>query len=104
MLAVTSPLSEAALAAEAAAAGEAPTVHRHRGGGTGRLSLYGGIALILGLIVQACSVIYLTVLIFAGARLAQQFRRHRKLAAAGTGGVGAAFIGFGVKLAGATLR
>jgi leucine efflux protein len=60
--------------------------------------------LILGLIVQACSVIYLTMLIFAGARLAQQFRRHRKLAAAGTGSVGAAFIGFGVKLAGATLR
>jgi leucine efflux protein len=60
--------------------------------------------LILGLIVQACSVIYLTVLILAGARLAAQFRRHQRLAAAGTGGVGAAFIGFGVKLAGATLR
>ena len=60
--------------------------------------------LILGLIVQVCSAVYLTVLIFAGARLAAQFRRHRKLSAAGTGGVGAAFIGFGVKLAGATLR
>ncbi|WP_298233653.1 leucine efflux protein LeuE [uncultured Azohydromonas sp.] len=60
--------------------------------------------LILGLIVQLCSAIYLTVLIFAGAKLAAQFRRHRKLSAAGTGGVGAAFIGFGVKLAGATLR
>ncbi|NML14695.1 leucine efflux protein LeuE [Azohydromonas caseinilytica] len=60
--------------------------------------------LILGLIVQLCSALYLTVLIFAGARLAEKFRRHQKLAAAGTGGVGAAFIGFGVKLAGATLR
>ncbi|WP_028997593.1 leucine efflux protein LeuE [Azohydromonas australica] len=60
--------------------------------------------LILGLIVQLCSAVYLTVLIFAGAKLAAQFRRHRKLSAAGTGGVGAAFIGFGVKLAGATLR
>jgi len=60
--------------------------------------------LILGVIVQVCSAIYLTLLIFAGARLAQTFRQHRRLAAAGTGGVGAAFIGFGVKLAGATLR
>lgn len=60
--------------------------------------------LILGLIVQICSAVYLTVLIFAGAKLAAQFRRHRRLSAAGTGFVGAAFIGFGVKLAGATLR
>jgi leucine efflux protein len=49
-------------------------------------------------------VIYLTVLILAGVRLSEQFRRHQRLAAAGTSGVGAAFIGFGVKLAGATLR
>lgn len=60
--------------------------------------------LILGVIVQACSALYLTLLIFAGAHLAEKFKRHPKLAAAGTGGVGAAFIGFGVKLAGATLR
>lgn len=60
--------------------------------------------LILGLIVQICSAVYLTVLIFAGAKLAARFRRHRKLSAAGTGGVGAAFIGFGMKLAGAALR
>jgi leucine efflux protein len=60
--------------------------------------------LILGLIVQVCSVIYLTVLILTGVRLAEHFRRHQRLAAAGTSGVGAAFIGFGVKLAGATLR
>jgi leucine efflux protein len=60
--------------------------------------------LILGAIVQVCSVIYLTLLIFAGARLAAAFRRHRKLSAVGTGFVGAAFIGFGAKLAGASLR
>ena len=60
--------------------------------------------LILGAIVQTCSALYLTMLIFAGARLAEKFKRHQKMAAAGTGGVGAAFIGFGVKLAGATLH
>lgn len=60
--------------------------------------------LILGLIVQLCSAAYLTLLIFGGARLAQHFRRHRRLAAAGTGAVGALFIGFGVRLAGASLR
>jgi leucine efflux protein len=60
--------------------------------------------LILGTIVQICSAIYLTLLIFAGARLAQAFKRHQRLSAAGTGLVGAAFIGFGFKLAGASLR
>ncbi len=60
--------------------------------------------LILGLIVQTFSAIYLTLLIFAGARLAEKFQRHRRMTAAGTGGVGAAFIGFGVKLATATLH
>ena len=59
--------------------------------------------LILGVIVQGCSVIYLSVLIFAGARLAAQFRRHRRVAAGATAGVGSLFIGFGAKLATATL-
>ena len=59
--------------------------------------------LLLGAIVQVCSALYLSVLIFAGARLAEQFRRRRRLAAAATGGVGGLFIGFGVKLAGASL-
>lgn len=60
--------------------------------------------LILGIIVQLCSAAYLTMLIFGGAGLAQHFRRHRRLAAAGTGAVGALFIGFGIRLAGASLR
>lgn len=59
--------------------------------------------LILGVIVQICSAIYLSALIFGGAYLAEQFRRRRRLSGAATGGVGALFIGFGVKLAGATL-
>ena len=40
---------------------------------------------------------------FGGAALAQAFRRHRRVAAAGTGTVGAVFLGFSVKLATATL-
>jgi leucine efflux protein len=58
---------------------------------------------ILGAIVQACSALYLSALIFGGAHLAQQFRRRRRLSAGATGGVGAMFVGFGVKLADATL-
>ncbi|HJV28211.1 MAG TPA: leucine efflux protein LeuE [Aromatoleum sp.] len=58
---------------------------------------------ILGTIVQICSAIYLSALIFSGAHLADQFRRRRRLAAAATGGVGGLFIGFGAKLANATL-
>lgn len=59
--------------------------------------------LILGAIVQLCSVLYLSALIFAGARLAAQFRRHHRVAAGATAGVGSLFIGFGAKLATATL-
>jgi leucine efflux protein len=59
--------------------------------------------LILATIVQLCSAAYLSILIFGGAHLAQQFRRRQRLAAAATGGVGGMFIGFGVKLAGASL-
>lgn len=59
--------------------------------------------LILGLIVQICSALYLSALIFGGAQLAQQFRRRQHLSAAATGSVGGLFIGFGVKLAGASL-
>ena len=58
---------------------------------------------ILGVIVQICSVLYLSTLIFAGARLAAQFCRHRRVAAGATAGVGGVFIGFGAKLATATL-
>ncbi len=59
---------------------------------------------LLGAIVQLVSALYLSVLIFGGARLAQQFRRRRRLSAGATGGVGALFIGFGAKLANATLN
>ncbi len=59
---------------------------------------------ILGAIVQVCSALYLSALIFGGAHLAQQFRRWRRVSAGATGGVGAMFIGFGVKLANATLN
>ncbi len=60
--------------------------------------------LILGAVVQVCSALYLSALIFGGAYLAEQFRRRRRLAATATGGVGGLFIGFGAKLATATLN
>ncbi|MFA6312100.1 MAG: leucine efflux protein LeuE [Sterolibacterium sp.] len=59
--------------------------------------------LILAMICQATSALYLSILIFAGARLAEQFRLRRRLSAGATGGVGVLFIGFGAKLANATL-
>lgn len=59
---------------------------------------------ILGAIVQVCSALYLSALIFGGAYLAAQFRRRWRLAAAATGSVGGLFIGFGAKLASATLN
>lgn len=58
---------------------------------------------VLGAIVQACSMIYLATIIVAGHRLAASFRRRRRLAASLGGGVGALFIGFGAKLAAASL-
>lgn len=58
---------------------------------------------ILGVIVQFFSALYLSALIFGGAYLAAQFRRRRRLTAVATGGIGGMFIGFGAKLASATL-
>lgn len=58
--------------------------------------------LILGTIVQICSALYLSALIFAGTYLAGVFRRRQRLSATATGGVGSLFIGFGVKLANAS--
>lgn len=55
--------------------------------------------LILGTIVQICSALYLSALIFGGRYLAETFRRRRRLSAGATGGVGSLFIGFGLKLA-----
>ena len=54
--------------------------------------------LFLGLLAQAASVVYLSVLIFGGTRLAEAFRRRRGLSAGATSIVGAAFIAFAVKL------
>ncbi|MFI0791087.1 MULTISPECIES: leucine efflux protein LeuE [Micromonospora] len=59
--------------------------------------------LLLGLIAQAASVLYLTMLIFAGTYLAAQFRQRRRLAAGATTGVAALFLGFSIKLATASV-
>ncbi|MEV4174886.1 leucine efflux protein LeuE [Nonomuraea sp. NPDC049709] len=58
---------------------------------------------ILGAVVQVFSFLYLTALIFGGSFLAGQFRRRRRLSAGLTSGVGAVFLGFGAKLATASL-
>jgi leucine efflux protein len=54
---------------------------------------------VLFVILQVCSLTYLTTLILAGDGLAQTFRRRRRLAAAGNGLVGAVMIAFAAKLA-----
>ena len=59
--------------------------------------------LALGAIAQLCSMVYLTVLILAGSRLAAAFAARRRTASAATTGVGALFLGFGAKLATASL-
>ncbi|TWG86701.1 leucine efflux protein [Cupriavidus gilardii J11] len=59
---------------------------------------------VLGAVCQLCSFAYLTTIIFVGARLAEAFRRRRRLSAGMASGVGAMFIGFGAKLATATLN
>jgi leucine efflux protein len=59
--------------------------------------------LALGAIAQAFSALYLSVLIFAGARLAAAFAARRRTASVATSGVGALFLGFGAKLATASL-
>lgn len=59
--------------------------------------------LILGLIVQFCSVAYLMMLIYGGIALAKQFEQRKRAAAFGTGTVGLAFVAFGIKLADTTL-
>ncbi|KGS34532.1 lysE type translocator family protein [Burkholderia pseudomallei MSHR7343] len=58
---------------------------------------------VLGAIAQLASFVYLSTLIFTGARLADHCRRRRKLAAGASGGVGGLFVGFSVKLALATM-
>jgi len=65
---------------------------------------YPGVSfLVLGTILEIISALYLSFLIFSGVRLAAWFRRRQRLAAGASSGVGALFVGFGVKLASATL-
>jgi leucine efflux protein len=59
--------------------------------------------LLLASILQLFSAIYLSTLIFGGTYLATQFRARRRLARGLTAGVGAVFIGFGIRLATASL-
>lgn len=59
---------------------------------------------VLGLVCQICSFLYLTTIIFVGARLAAAFRARRRFSAGMSSGVGAMFIGFSAKLATATLN
>ena len=55
--------------------------------------------ILLGVIVQFFSALYLSLLIFGGANLALQFRRRRRLSASATALVGGLFLSFGAKLA-----
>jgi leucine efflux protein len=59
--------------------------------------------LILSGIVMFFSAVYLSILIFVGARLAQGFGQRKRLSASLSSGVGTLFIWFGVKLATASL-
>ena len=59
--------------------------------------------LILSAIVMAFSAMYLSVLIFMGATLAQGFRSRKNLSASLSSAVGALFVWFGLKLANASL-
>ena len=60
--------------------------------------------LILGSIIMGLSALYLSALIFAGARLAQGFSRRKRLSSALSGAVGGLFVWFGAKLATASLN
>ena len=59
---------------------------------------------VLALILQFFSFLYLSMLIFSGDRLAAAFRARPLWMMAGTGTVGAMFLGFGLRLATATLE
>jgi leucine efflux protein len=60
--------------------------------------------LILGGIIMVLSALYLSALIFAGARLAQGFSRRKRLSSSLSGAVGGLFMWFGAKLATASLN
>ena len=54
--------------------------------------------LILAVMLQICSLTYLSILIFGGSRLAQHFRQHYRAGAATIAAIGVLFIGFAVRL------
>ena len=54
--------------------------------------------LILGILLQICSLTYLSSLIFAGAKMADFFKSHRILSTLGIASVGILFFGFALKL------
>lgn len=60
--------------------------------------------LILSAVIMVFSAVYLSALIFLGARMAQNFSKRRRLSAGLSGGVGWLFIWFGAKLAAASLH
>ncbi|MFE3600154.1 leucine efflux protein LeuE [Streptomyces sp. NPDC059096] len=53
---------------------------------------------LLGLLANAASALYLSALIFGGTRLAATFRRRKRLSAGMTTAAGAMFLGFAAKL------
>lgn len=58
---------------------------------------------VLATTLQLLSMLYLCLLIVAGDALAARFRRHQRTAAGLSAGVGTVFLGFGIRLAGASL-
>ncbi|GAA3087112.1 leucine efflux protein LeuE [Streptomyces rectiviolaceus] len=54
--------------------------------------------LVLGVLAQLASVLYLTALIFSGTKLSAAFRRRKRLSAGATSAAGALFLGFAAKL------
>ncbi|MER7759910.1 leucine efflux protein LeuE [Streptomyces sp. NPDC097619] len=55
--------------------------------------------LLLGGLAQLASFLYLSTLIFSGARLSEAFRRRKRLSAGVTSAAGVLFLGFAAKLA-----
>jgi leucine efflux protein len=60
--------------------------------------------LALGTIAEFFSALYLTAVILTGAKVANEFRKRKKLSASLSGGVGALFLGFSAKLATASMN
>ncbi|MGY4982524.1 leucine efflux protein LeuE [Streptomyces sp. 900105755] len=53
---------------------------------------------VLGTFAQLASFLYLSALIFSGTRLADAFRRRKRMSATATSAAGVLFLGFAVKL------